>query len=150
MHQTWVVLRNSTRGLTRPGDRPNTFAAMAVATHATALRIEAATRPDRDRAVDALRAIAILGVVLGHWLVTALIFGDGPVQGASPLRYLPALTPISWILQTLAIFFLVGGQVAAVSWSRGTVPYEQWVAKRLTRLFRPVIVVLAVWAVTAG
>lgn len=129
--------------------RPS-FAGMAIATHATALRINAATRPDRDRGIDALRAIAILGVVLGHWLVTALVFDDGPVRGASPLQFLPALTPVSWIFQTLAVFFLVGGQVAAASWSRRSITYEDWVARRLRRLFRPVLLVLAVWTVTAG
>ncbi len=129
--------------------RPN-FAAMAIATHATTRRIEAATRPDRDRAIDALRAIAILGVVLGHWLVTALVFGDGPVHGASPLQFLPALTPVSWVFQTLAVFFLVGGHVAAGSWSRRTIPWEAWVVRRLKRLFRPVLLVLAVWTVAGG
>ncbi|GIF05110.1 acyltransferase family protein [Actinoplanes siamensis] len=123
---------------------------MVVATHAIAFRVEALTSPDRDRAVDALRAIAILGVVLGHWLVTALVFGDGPVHGASPLRSLPLLTPVSWVFQTLAVFFLVGGQVAATGWSRHPMSYEDWLANRLKRLFRPVLVVLAGWAVMAG
>ncbi|WP_436531057.1 acyltransferase family protein [Actinoplanes sp. HUAS TT8] len=123
---------------------------MSIASHATTRRIEAATRPDRDRGIDALRAVAILGVVLGHWLVTALVFGDGPVQVASPLRFLPALTPVSWLFQTLAIFFLVGGHVAAASWSRRLITYEDWVARRLRRLFRPAVLVLAAWAVLGG
>src|SRR5438270_11581252 len=52
-------------------------------------RIDAATPPDRDRAVDALRAFAILGVVLGHWLVTALVADGGTLRTSSPLHYLP-------------------------------------------------------------
>ena len=40
-----------------------------------ARRIDAATPPQRDRAVDALRALAIAGVIGGHWLVTALVLG---------------------------------------------------------------------------
>ncbi|MFF0259221.1 acyltransferase [Streptomyces microflavus] len=116
-------------------------------------RIEAATPPGRDRAVDALRALAILGVVGGHWLVTALVADSGTVRGASPLVYLPHLTPVSWVFQTLAVFFLVGGMVAAGSWAsarkRG-VPYGQWVGGRLARLFRPVAAVLVVWTIAAG
>ncbi|MFJ7057169.1 acyltransferase [Streptomyces microflavus] len=116
-------------------------------------RIEAATPPGRDRAVDALRALAILGVVGGHWLVTALVADSGTVRGASPLAYLPHLTPVSWVFQTLAVFFLVGGMVAAGSWAsarkRG-VPYGQWVGGRLARLFRPVAAVLVVWTLAAG
>ena len=72
-------------------------------------RIDEATPVDRDRAVDALRALAILGVVLGHWLVTALVADGGALHAASPLRHMPWLAPISWVFQTLAVFFLVGG-----------------------------------------
>jgi len=112
--------------------------------------IDAATPPDRDRAVDALRAFAILGVVLGHWLVTALVADSGTVRAASPLQYQPHLVPLSWALQTLAVFFLVGGQMAARSHAtaraRG-VRYRQWLG---ARLFRPVAAVLAVWALAAG
>ncbi|MFB7269501.1 acyltransferase [Streptomyces sp. NPDC056244] len=116
-------------------------------------RIDSATPPERDRAIDALRAFAILGVVLGHWLVTALVADSGTVRAASPLHYLPQLAPISWVFQTLAVFFLVGGQVAAKSHAsaraRGT-GYPRWLRTRLARLFRPVAAVLAVWAVAAG
>ncbi len=115
-------------------------------------RIEAGTPPGRDRAVDALRALAILGVVGGHWLVTALVWDGGALHGASPLRHLPWLAPISWVFQTLAVFFLVGGHVAAKSHAsaraRG-IGHLPWLAARLGRLFRPVAAVLAVWAVTA-
>ncbi|MET8941488.1 acyltransferase [Streptomyces rubiginosohelvolus] len=116
-------------------------------------RIEAATPPGRDRAVDALRALAILGVVGGHWLVTALVADSGTVRGASPLTAMPHLTPVSWFFQTLAVFFLVGGMVAARSWDaarRRGVPYGRWVGGRLARLFRPVAAVLVVWTLAAA
>ena len=58
-------------------------------------RIGAATPPGRDRAVDALRAAAVLGVVLGHWLVTALVSDGRTLRTASPLHHMPWLTPIS-------------------------------------------------------
>ncbi|MGI5241394.1 acyltransferase family protein [Dactylosporangium sp. CA-139066] len=100
---------------------------------------------ERDRAIDALRAIAILGVVLGHWLVTAVVVpGDGTVRVASPLRAVPWLAPASWLFQTLALFFFVGGMVAA----RSTIDrYGAWLRARLVRLFRPVAALLAVWTV---
>ncbi|WP_436757539.1 acyltransferase family protein [Streptosporangium sp. V21-05] len=76
--------------------------------------IEAATPEGRDRGVDALRALAILGVVLGHWLVTAWAPGAaGAVHLSSPLAHLPGVTPLSWVFQTLALFFFVGGYAAA-------------------------------------
>jgi hypothetical protein len=112
--------------------------------------IEAATPPDRDRAVDALRALAILGVILGHWLVTALVADGGTLHTTSPLQHLPRLAPVSWLFQTLAVFFLAGGHVATRSLSsaraRG-VTYLPWLRARLTRLFRPVVALLTLWTV---
>jgi len=111
-----------------------------------AARIGAATPAHRDRAADALRALAIAGVILGHWLVTALVLSHGragdTLHDASPLASLPALTPLSWILQTLAVFFLVGGYAAARSY---TGSYRAWLRTRLARLSRPAAVLAAVW-----
>ena len=119
-----------------------------------AVQVDAATPAHRDRAVDALRAFAILGVVLGHWLVTALVAdgGGAGLHTASPLQHMPWLAPISWAFQTLAVFFLVGGHVAtrgyASAKARGTT-YGAWLRSRLSRLFKPVAAVLTLWTVTS-
>lgn len=124
---------------------------------AAARHVDAATPAHRDRAVDALRALAILGVVLGHWLVTALVADTGggthpALHTASPLQRMPWLAPISWAFQTLAVFFLVGGHVAtrgyASARARGT-GYPQWLRARLSRLFKPVAAVLTLWTAAA-
>ncbi|GGM84194.1 acyltransferase [Dactylosporangium sucinum] len=114
--------------------------------HALVAAVEARTPPERDRAVDALRGLAIAGVVLGHWLVTAVVV-DGGVFGASPLQRLPALTPVTWLLQTLAVFFFVGGLLAGRS---SIQVYRTWLRTRLSRLFRPVAALLAVWSLVAA
>lgn len=106
---------------------------------------------DRDRAVDGLRAYAIAGVVLGHWLVTALVLGpDGALATASPLRVMPALVPVTWLFQTLGLFFFVSGYASARSLraavGRGVEP-GRWLRRRLGRLVRPVTVLLGGWAV---
>src|SRR5580693_9993523 len=110
--------------LTRPAGRLRSAAA----------RIDAVTPASRDRTVDALRALAIAGVILGHWLVTALVLTHGragtTLADKSPLAAMPALTPVSWIFQTLAIFFLVGGYAAARSYRGG---YLTWLRQRLVR-----------------
>ncbi|MEV0695645.1 acyltransferase [Streptomyces sp. NPDC050388] len=115
-------------------------------------RVEAATPAHRDRAVDALRALAVLGVVLGHWLVTALVADGGTLRTASPLQHMPWLAPVSWLFQTLAVFFLVGGHVAtrghALARARG-IPYRRWLRTRLARLFKPVAAVLSLWTAVA-
>ncbi|MEV5433878.1 acyltransferase [Streptomyces sp. NPDC052701] len=118
-----------------------------------ARRIDAATPDHRDRAVDALRAVAILGVVLGHWLVTALVADGRTLHTASPLQHMPRLAPVSWTFQTLAVFFLVGGHVAtrshAFARARG-IPYRHWLRGRLVRLFAPVAALLALWTVVTA
>jgi len=117
-----------------------------------ARRIDAATPPQRDRAVDALRALAIAGVIGGHWLVTALVTGSSHhgtvLHDDSPLASMPWLAPLSWIFQTLAVFFLVGGYSAARSYRGG---YLAWLRKRMVRLARPIAALAAVWVpVTVG
>jgi hypothetical protein len=112
-------------------------------------RVERATPAGRDRAIDGLRALAIAGVVLGHWLVTALVADSGTLRGASPLRELPAFTPASWLFQTLAVFFLVGGLVAARGRARAEQGFRAWLRRRLAWLFAPVMAVAAVWSVIA-
>jgi Acyltransferase family len=112
---------------------------------ALAARVDAATPAHRDRTVDALRALAICGVILGHWLVTALVLTPGgTLRDASPLASIPALTPASWIFQTLAVFFCVGGYASARSYHGG---YLTWLRQRLIRLSRPVAALAAVWVV---
>ncbi|WP_052423230.1 acyltransferase family protein [Nonomuraea candida] len=118
-----------------------------------ARHVEAETPAGRDRALDALRAMAIGGVVLGHWLVTALVAESGTVRVSSPLRHMPYLAPASWILQTMALFFLVGGQVAARSHAcarGGNLTYGRWLGTRMARLFRPVAAVAAFWGLAAA
>ncbi|GAA3926216.1 acyltransferase [Actinomadura viridis] len=129
-------------------------AAVAPGRAGFAARIDAATPPGRDRAVDALRALAILGVVLGHWLVTAFVAtgngaGDGGLRVVSPLKATPALVPASWVLQTLAVFFLVGGYTAAKGHRPGE-PWGPWARRRTARLLRPVPVLLLAWVPAAA
>jgi len=112
-----------------------------------AVRIEAATPPTRDRAIDGLRALAILGVVVGHWLVMALVPApDGALQVTSPLLHLPGLAPASWVLQMLGLFFLVGGHSSASSLDRARARghgYGAWLRGRVVRLLRPVVAATA-------
>lgn len=111
-----------------------------------ATRIAAATPADRDRTVDALRAVAILGVVLGHWLVTAVVadpYRPASLAGASPLSYHPALAPATWFLQTLGPFFAAAGYAAARRSGRSGVARTRW--RRLVGVARPVLVLALVW-----
>lgn len=118
-------------------------------TAAWAGRIATATPPHRERAVDGLRTVAMLGVVVGHWFVTGLTTGPaGDLHQASPLSNMPGLTPLTWILQTLGLFFFVSGYAAARGLDRARQrggSARSWLFGRARRLLPPVAVFLGVW-----
>ncbi|MGW6565118.1 acyltransferase family protein [Streptomyces sp. NPDC054975] len=110
-------------------------------------RVEARTPAHRDRAVDGLRALALLAVPTGHWLLGGFtLSSDGAIHNASPLATFGGLAPVSWILQMLGIFFLVGGYASVLSYRRHEGSTGTWLRGRLARLGRPVLGVTAVWA----
>ncbi len=108
-----------------------------------------ATPPDRDRWADTLRAGSLVVVMLGHWLMVDLT-ADGHISNA--LVTVPALQPLTWVLQVMPLFFLVGGVANAHALEsldrrhpepRGR--YAQFVRARATRLLRPTAAFLVVW-----
>ncbi|GAB7047554.1 acyltransferase family protein [Catenuloplanes indicus] len=105
----------------------------------------------RDRFIDGLRALAILGVVGGHWLVGALVATPaGDLRIDSPLRHLEWLQPATWFLQMLGLFFLVGGYTSAQGLRRARAAGETdtgWVRRRLWRIGRPVLAATVILAV---
>lgn len=102
----------------------------------------------RDGAVDAVRVLAMCGVVLGHWLVTALVPGAGGLHVDSPLRHLPFLWPATWLLQTLGLFFFAGGFGAVADWRKARqkgLHYRQWLGLRVARLVYAVGLLAGFW-----
>ena len=117
-------------------------------THAA--RLAAQTPPERNRYVDFLRAASICVVIFGHWLVVAPYTEDGQLVVADALSLIPWTHWLTWLLQVMPIFFLVGGFANAIGWQsaqgRPDSSYALWLAGRLQRLVSPVLPVLAVWA----
>lgn len=104
------------------------------------------TKPDRDRAVNVARLSALVVVMFGHCaMLLATIDADG-VQVGNLLGAIPALAPVTWILQVMPLFFLAGGAAGAYSWRSGT-SWGTWLFTRSQRLCRPVFWYLAVWTV---
>ena len=113
--------------------------------------VDRLTPADRDRWVDALRVGSLLVVVLGHWFMVTLTAG-GTITNALSLA--PALQPVTWLLQVMPLFFLVGGVAHAHSLESlarrmpsGPGRYAAFVRQRARRLLRPTLVFLAVWLV---
>lgn len=113
----------------------------------------AAAAGDRDRLLDALRAGALLAVVLGHWLVAAPLVGfDGALGGASALSASPLLQGLTWVFQVMPIFFIVGGAAHAAAWQRHRDRggrRTDWIRRRTLRLVVPTLGVVGVWTVIA-
>ncbi|MDI9885857.1 acyltransferase [Streptomyces sp. HNM0645] len=110
-------------------------------------KVEASTPHHRDRAIDGLRALALLAVPTGHWMLGGFVLdADGALHNASPLSAFGAFAPVSWVLQMLGIFFLVGGYASALSYRRRPGGTAAWLKGRVARLGRPVLGVTAVWA----
>ena len=118
-----------------------------------ATQLAAKTPEDRNRYVDFLRAISILVVVSGHWLVAALYYHDGSLSPAALMEIQPDTRWLTWIFQVMPIFFIVGGYANAVSIQsarrRGT-DYAGWLAARLSRLVTPTLFLLIAWAALAA
>lgn len=108
-------------------------------------RLAAATPAGRDRYVDLLRAAAILVVVLGHWLTSAVTLEDGRLTGVNLLYVVPWARPVTWVFQVMPVFFLVGGYANTASLTAHlaagrTAP--AWVRARALRLLRPTAVLV--------
>lgn len=113
-------------------------------------RLQAQQTPEtRNRYADGLRAISIVVVVVGHWLMAAPTVQSGVRFTLSDMLHVAPWTQwLTWIFQVMPIFFVVGGYANAASWesarARG-VGYDAWVSRRLQRLVRPVAPFLLVW-----
>lgn len=112
-----------------------------------------ATPEDRNRVVDLLRGAAILVVCLGHWLMAAVYVDDAGALRRGDLLGIATWThPLTWVLQVMPVFFLVGGYANAISWRgarrRGT-SYGGWLRARLRRLTLPLLPLMLFWAVVA-
>lgn len=120
----------------------------------SARHLAEATPASRERVVDLLRAVAIGAVVLGHWLITVVEYdAAGQLSGRSALMDLPWAYPLTWAVQVMPVFFLVGGYANAASLAahreRGG-GATGWLQDRSGRLVRPTTVLIVTLVVCAA
>ena len=105
---------------------------------AGAAALARATSDGRDWYIDLLRVASLGTVVLGHWLMAVvLVSPDGGVRTTNVLAVLPSLQPLTWLLQVMPVFFLVGGfshATALASARRRGATYADFVRSRAGRL----------------
>jgi hypothetical protein len=114
----------------------------------SAAELAAATPAKRDRYVDFLRVGSLAVVMLGHWLMAALVWDDGRLRATNILETARAAQWLTWLFQVMPVFFIVGGFANSVSWAstvRKGGTYGEWLGGRLTRLIRPVLAFALLW-----
>lgn len=110
------------------------------------VRLAEHTPPTRDRYVDFLRAVAILAVVCGHWMIATIQRTPHGIAIGNVLSHQPGLRPLTWVFQVMGVFFVVGGFSArrtietAANFDAGA-----FLATRVERLLRPTLVFVTVW-----
>ena len=117
-----------------------------------ASHLAAQTPAERNRYVDFLRAVSILVVVVGHWLIATAYYVDGTLTPGHLLKSEPGTQWLTWLFQVMPIFFIVGGYSNAVSLEsarRKGDRYAAWLAARLNRLVTPLLVLLIAWSAIA-
>jgi peptidoglycan/LPS O-acetylase OafA/YrhL len=119
---------------------------------ATARDLAGKTPAERNRYVDFLRAVSILVVVIGHWLIATFSYVDGQLMPGHLLKSHPQYQWLTWVFQVMPIFFIVGGYSNAVSLEsakRKGIDYAGWLVTRLHRLVTPLLLLIVAWAITA-
>ncbi|MDJ0978042.1 MAG: acyltransferase [Erythrobacter sp.] len=120
------------------------------------------TPPERNRWVDFLRALSIMAVVIGHWLMAGMYVDSvGELRRGDLLTVADWTHWLTWGFQVMPVFFLVGGYSNSVSWAATvrkaqaegrpsqTGVYRDWLATRVQRLITPTFPVLLLWAALA-
>ena len=103
--------------------------------------------PTRDSAVDLVRAGCVIAVILLHSLMVGVtVTAQGPVfENAGDSGWW--LTPVSWLLQVMPLFFVIGGFSGSIALRRGRERGDdgiRFAVGRLHRLLRPALVAVAV------
>ena len=112
--------------------------------------LAAKTPDERNRYVDFLRAVSILVVIIGHWLIATFWYVDGSMDTGHLLKTHPQTHWLTWLFQVMPIFFIVGGYSNAVSLEsarKKNVDYGGWLVTRLNRLVAPLLILIIAWAV---
>ena len=115
-----------------------------------ALYVADQTPESRNRLIDFLRAFSILIVVFGHWLAAVPFVVNGELTLSHALELDDKLHFLTWAIQIMPIFFMVGGYSNALSLKsvyRKGGKRRTWLAARYVRLMTPIIPFLIVWSI---
>lgn len=108
------------------------------------------TPASRDRTVDLLRAAAIAVVVLWHWVFSITHRDEaGVFTMPNPLAGIPGSWALTWVLQVMPLFFVIGGYADLAAWTSAERRGDGAIAflrGRARRLLLPPAAMIAAWA----
>ncbi|CDP89795.1 MULTISPECIES: acyltransferase family protein [Mycolicibacterium] len=108
--------------------------------------VEAQTPAGRDRAIDVIRIVSLVGVVFGHTIMATSTIRDDVFIWSNLLTESTVFQALTWVFQIMPLFFFAGVAASVQSWRPGS-SWGGWLLKRCTRLYRPVFYYLAFWTV---
>jgi hypothetical protein len=124
-----------------------TIALERPATVARSPRITAAQPLLRDRSIDTVRAALLVTVVALHSMMVGISVGAGGPVLRNALENQAWFAPVSWVVQIMPLFFIVGGFASISQWRNlrsGETSAASYVRGRINRLVRPAIALVAV------
>lgn len=105
----------------------------------------ASTAGPRDSFIDAMRVLAVLVVVAGHWVTTTVVWDRSSIDVENALSAIPAAHPATWVLQVMPILFFVGGFANVRSLARHGGNDLAYLRTRMGRLLAPTLVFIVLW-----
>src|SRR3954471_22120136 len=114
--------------------------------------VEAKTPATRDRAIDVIRIVSLVGVVVGHTIMATSIIRDDVLIWSNLLTASVVFQALTWVFQIMPLFFFAGVAAcvdtppqAGGAPRRSGDSWGNWLMRRCTRLYRPVFYYLAFW-----
>ena len=81
--------------------------------------VEAGTPATRDRAIDVIRIVSLVGVVVGHTVMATSTLRDGVFIWSNLLTASPVFQALTWVFQIMPLFFFAGVAACIDSWTPG-------------------------------
>jgi surface polysaccharide O-acyltransferase-like enzyme len=104
--------------------------------------------PDRELSADVYRVVAVVVVVVGHWLLAAVTYRSGRFGYDDVLAEMPWTQWLTWFFQVVPVFFVVAGYANATSWTHwrdtGTGAGSGWLRHRVGGILGPTTAYVAV------
>jgi Acyltransferase family len=106
------------------------------------------TPDDRERYIDFLRLFSIGVVIIWHWSLSVNYWTGDRFVNPNPIESVPGGWALTWLLQIMPVFFIVGGYANYAAWEsarRRGQGWPQFLGRRLQRLLVPVAVFAVLW-----